>query len=349
MQRQEANTFFLGAMCLIMVMTVLKLGQELFAPMLAAIVLGVVCAPFTDRVERMGLPRVAAALLVLGLFLTVALAAFFIVEPAVSSAIRNGPALWRELTDMLGGLRGTLAGVEELSESVAEALSDGAPAPAPAGETVEFPGVMDALALAPYLAAALLIFVGTLYFFLVARSDVYDRIDRWSISLDRDALCRAEALVSRYFLTITLINAVFGSLVGVGLTLAGMPGAMVWGLVAFLANYILYLGPAVFAVALLVGGLIQFDGAMQFVPAAAFVAMNVIEGQFVTPSLVGRHMEVNPLLVFVSLTFWLWLWGPIGGLVAIPTLVWMLHVVDHLRNGPRRTVQIDPSGVVTVA
>ena len=167
------------------------------------------------------------------------------------------------------------------------------------------------------------------------------KIDRLDVNLNYKVLCAAEARVSKYFLAITIVNAAFGGLVTVALSMIGLPGAMVWGLVAFLANFILYLGPAVLAAALLLAGLIQFDGAMQFAPTAIFVTMNMIEGQFVTPSFVGKQMSVNPLLVFVSLSFWLWLWGPLGGLVAIPVLVWSLHVLESLTQKPAPTIYFE--------
>jgi predicted PurR-regulated permease PerM len=107
------------------------------------------------------------------------------------------------------------------------------------------------------------------------------------------------------------------------LQIFGMPGAALWGLLAFVLNFIVYLGPAMLAVALLFAGIGAFDGAMVVAPAAVFVAINTVEGQFVTPALVGRNMEINPLLVFVTILFGIWIWGPIGGIVAIPLLLWV--------------------------
>jgi len=182
------------------------------------------------------------------------------------------------------------------------------------------PGIFDALALAPSVAAALLVFAGAFYFFLLSRAALYARVEGSVLPWDREMLERAEMRVSRYFLTITLINATFGTLIWLVMTLVGLPQPALWGLAAFLFNFILYLGPAALAVAFLVAGLLAFNGAMSVVPAVLYVSMNMTEGQFVTPALVGRQMAVNPLLIFVSLVFWLWLWGPIGGIVAIPVI-----------------------------
>lgn len=334
MARESVITTCVALLTLIAVLTVMRLAEGLFAPMVAAIVLGIVCAPATDVIERAGIPRIAAALLVLFTFLTTFTALFFAVEPTISNAIRQAPLIWREMTEILETLKSALSGVREIQETVTGALAEDANTPQQPAEDapMAFPGVLDALALAPSLAAAIMIFVGTFYFFLVARSDVYDRADRANIRLSRAILCKAEARVSRYFITITVINAIFGALVGVAMTALGVANPMLWGLAAFLVNFVLYLGPVTFALALLVAGIVQFDGAMSFAPAALYITMNMTEGQFVTPSLVGRHMRVNPLLVFVSLVFWLWLWGPIGGVVAIPILVWCLYVASELSN-----------------
>lgn len=348
MARESVFTVCVATLTLIAVLSVMRVAEGLFAPMIAAIVLGIVCAPLTDIIERAGIPRIAAALLALALFMVLFTGLFFSIEPTISDAIRSAPVIWRELTDILEALSGAMSGMREIQSTVSDALAEGpAPEPAPAEEAppVVFPGVLDALAYAPSVAAALMIFVGTFYFFLVARSDIYDRADRANIRLSREILCKAERRVSRYFITITVINAVFGSIVGVVMTALGMPSPMLWGLAAFLVNFVLYLGPACFAVALLIAGIVQFDGALSFAPAALYLMMNMTEGQFVTPSLVGRHMAVNPLLVFVSLVFWLWLWGPIGGVVAIPILVWCLYVAGELGTAPApKTVLLREDG-----
>ncbi|MDU8944647.1 AI-2E family transporter [Ovoidimarina sediminis] len=343
MTQKSVQTSCLTLLTLIAVFATMNFAEGLFAPMLAAIVLGIVCAPVTDRVERMGLPRVVAALMVLALFIVSFLALFFLVEPIISKAIRNAPLIWYELTEILEAVSGAASGMREIQETVSEALT---PEVAEGEETVTeepvaFPGIMDALAYAPSLAAGIMVFVGTLYFFLVARTDVYDRAHRANGRLTREVLCRAESRVSRYFVTITGINAAFGCLVGAVMTVIGMSNPMLWGLAAFLVNFVLYLGPAGFAASLLLAGIVQFDGAMSFVPAAVYVAMNMIEGQFVTPSLVGQHMRVNPLMVFISLIFWLWLWGPLGGVVAIPVLVWCLVVFEQLADPPPTGIELD--------
>lgn len=309
--------------------TALYFGSDLFGPIFLAFVTGVILAPFVDRLERIGLGRAIGALLILTLALASIIVGGILIEPVITSAVRQMPVVWYELQGVLAFLKSTFRGLGEVSNQVAEALSDD-PSGATAGKSKEVGALTatDALSYASDYTARAFIFAGTLFFFLLSRLDVYQWIGRVDMTLNSQMMLDAERRVSRYFSTITIINACFGGLIMTILWVFGMPYAPLWGLVAFLANFVLYLGPAVFAVALLFGGIATFDGAFSFAPAALYLALNATEGSLVTPSLVGRHMSINPLMVFLSLVFWIWMWGPLGGIVAIPLLVWVMSLAE---------------------
>ena len=172
-----------------------------------------------------------------------------------------------------------------------------------------------------------------LFFFLLTRKGIYSWLarfigDRADTEILLQRFTQAERLVSRYFLTITVINAALGTALAGALALIGLPGPFIWGLTAALANFILYMGPMMVTGGLLIAGLVAFDGLMTFLPAVIFLSLNMIEAQFATPAFLGRHISVNPLLIFVSLVVWLWLWGPIGGIIAIPVLVIALVMLN---------------------
>lgn len=315
--------------------SVLKLAAPLFAPIVLALVLGVVLSPFAGRIDRLGAPPAMSALLTLlgGLCLVALL--IFLLEPVLSGVMRRAPIIWDELREIVSSVQAALRGLDDVGDQVSEALNppaEGDPAAAvsrgsESGEEdggMRVPRISDALLYAPGVAAQLMIFIGTLYFFLLSRREVYDWISASNISAGTAEMLEAEREVSRYFLTITLINAGFGTTLAGALWLVGMPYAMLWGFMAFVANFILYLGPAVFAASILLGGIVAFEGPISFAPVAIYVGLNLMESQFVTPGLVGRQMAVSPLLVFLSLVFWLWMWGPVGGIIAIPLLVWGL-------------------------
>ena len=304
----------------------LQTGTAIFQPFLFALVVGVVFAPLADFFARIGAPPVVGALAVLLIVLCTIVSGIVIFFPVVAEFVLRVPLMWAELQDALSSLKTTMQDVENVQKQVADTLDPDGTAEADTSNGVKVPGINTILSYLPSIAAQLLTFVGVLYFFLLTRADIYTYIERRSTRLTNRSLCRAEAEVSRYFLAITTINAGFGVMVFLALSAMGMPNAVYWGLGAFLTNFVLYLGPIALALLLAIAGLIVFDGPMSFAPAVVFMLMNMIEGQFVTPSLVGRQMSVNPLLIFLSLVFWMWLWGPVGGVIAIPLLVWLREV-----------------------
>ena len=336
---------------------VFSYGQSVFAPLAFGLVLGVVLSPLSDAVDRIGLPRALAALLSLVIGLAIVTGIIWLIEPKVSQAMRRTPEIMEEMRDLMDGLRDLGRGLDTVSEEVADAINEeqqqdegvvvtSVPPEGQEDEPVKVPGLYDALTLAPGLLAQFLIIVGALFFFLLSRHEIYEWVARRRDGLSEGPTARtlkeAERQVARYFLTIAMINTGYGIIVGVVLHIIGLPAPYLWGLFAGLMNFILYIGPAVVAASLIVAGVLAFDGAMSLVPALAFIAVNATEGQFVTPALVGRHMHVNPLLVFLSLVLWLWLWGPLGGIVAIPILLYVLAIVSGF--GASQTISFGTPG-----
>lgn len=317
----------------------LWVAQPIFAPLALAFVLAVILSPLSDFWQRLGIPIILSSLLnmILGLALLTGLG--IALQPLAADVYEQAPRIKSELRGGISTLQNMVQGLDEVSDEVERAITpddEEGSAEKPAAEPVGLPQMSELLVLAPAIAGQILVFAGGLYFFLLCRNSVYLWLATFSGRSDADAVevfRRADRLVARYSVTIALINTAFGVSVGIALQLVGMPGAIVWAFVGAIMNFVMYLGPAIVAAALLVAGHLVFDGLYSFVPAAVFVTLNAIEGQFVTPTLVGRHLHVNPLLVFLSLCLWLWLWGPIGGIVAIPLLVWALAVSKGLGLG----------------
>ncbi len=321
----------------------LRLAEAVLAPMTLALVTGVVLSPIAVSWERIGIPSRIGALINLFVALAAIGAAVLLLQPVAWKLAEQAPKVIADVDDTLRDLRRELRGLTEMSKDVAEAITleekqepdvievdvekNGAPAES------EIPSVTDALWLAPSILAKIAIFAGTLFFFIATRSEIYHWLARhlpWQDTPENIAsrLLEAERRVSHYFLTITVINAGLGCAVFIVTRQIGVPAAAVWGLLAFLANFVLYLGPALFAAALLYAGIATFDGAMTLLPTACYLGLNFIEAQFVTPSTVGRQLSLNPLVVFLSVVLGIWLWGPIGGIVAIPLLVWLIVVSE---------------------
>ncbi|MEY1556360.1 AI-2E family transporter [Yoonia sp. R2331] len=318
----------------------LQQTSYILVPVVAALTLGIVMTPVSDLWDRLRIPNAPAAFLTMLFAVAIIFAVILLIEPYVTLAIEQAPIIRAELRDTVFEARRLLRGLEAISEDMATAIEPGAGA-AGDEDTVTVPSLTDALFYAPQFMARLLIFVGTLYFFLLVRTDIYDGLSRNIKPLAKSDLRLAAKQVSRYVLTIAAINASFGVVIALAMQIIGMPTPVIWGILACLLNFMLYLGPATLAVALTIAGIVAFDGAASFLPVAIYVTLNAIEAQFVTPALVGRNLSVNPLLVFLSLVFWLWIWGPVGGIIAIPILIWTMTV---LRGAAGQTISAGAPG-----
>lgn len=330
----QIGVIVLAALALIAAMDA---GEDILAPLALAMVTGVVLSPLSDFWESRGYAPVWGAILGLVSTLVVIGALALSLQPVVARMVTQGPKVWADMQEVIHGFRHLLRGLSEMSAGVADAIAPEAHAAAPTDEGVAMPSVTDALMIAPAVLSQVLIFAGSLFFFLLTRSEIYGWICRHTpvpcgATELSGRLRRAERHVSRYFLTISLINAGLGAITAMALQVIGLPDAMIWGVIVFVVNFVVYLGPAVLVTVLLFVGVAEFDGLHALAPAAAYLTLNMLEGQFVTPALVGRHMAINPLLVFLSLIFGLWLWGPIGGIVAIPLLLWVLVLNDAIRS-----------------
>ncbi|RAK18335.1 putative PurR-regulated permease PerM [Salipiger aestuarii] len=311
----------------------LKYAQDIAAPLVLAIVVGVIVAPLADRMQRLRIPRGVVALSIIIAFFFAMAALVFVIEPYVTAAIDQLPSIRYEIRKLVFEYRGLIQGIGDMNDEMKAAL--GADAQATAQRVAELPSLTDAMWLAPAIFAQMLVFLGGLFFFLLTRGSIY----RWMSGrlgtgaethrfLER--FYAAESMVSRYFAAVSMVNAGLGLVVGVALITYGLPGAVVWGVAAALLNFVLYLGPAAMAAGLLLAGIVNYDGIATFVPMAIYLACNMTEAQFVTPTMVGKHIQMNPFLLFAALIFWLWLWGPIGGIVAIPVTLIFLRLFDIL-------------------
>lgn len=309
----------------------LKHAQDIAAPLVLAIVVGVIVAPLADRMGRLRIPRGVVALSIIIALFFLGAALVFVIEPYVTAAIDELPSIRYEMRTLVLEYRSLIQGIGQMNDEMKAALG----AEAAAQQVTGLPSLTDAMWMAPALFAQTLVFLGGLFFFLLTRGSIY----RWlSTRLGTGAethrflerFYAAESMVSRYFAAVSMVNAGLGVVVGLALFTYGVPGAVVWGVAAALLNFVLYLGPAAIAAALLLSGIVNFEGIASFVPMAIYLACNMIEAQFITPTVVGKHIQMNPFLLFVSLIFWLWLWGPIGGIVAIPVTLILLRLFDIL-------------------
>ncbi len=140
-----------------------------------------------------------------------------------------------------------------------------------------------------------------------------------------------EGHLAGYLITVTMINLGVGAATGIISAVTGMPNPAGLGALAATLNYFPIIGPVAMFAILTVVGVIAFStiGAGLIAPLA-FVGIIFLEGHFITPTIIGRRLELNALAVFLALAFWTWLWGPMGGFLSSPLLIVALVLKDHL-------------------
>jgi predicted PurR-regulated permease PerM len=313
----------------------LRAGAEFFLPVTAAVVIAIALVPLLEWLERRGLPSVLAALVCILLFLTVA-------NVAVAAIVLPATEWVRLLPERIGRIRETLAPILDIYASFEEFVDEmvnefgRAPAGAPQTVTVETPNsLLSIIATSAPFAVIQMVFAVLLIFFLLAG---WSRMRRATITTRASfdgAMATARVIqqvvdsTSTYLGTITMVNIGLGLVTALALHLIGMPSPLMWGGIVAVLNYIPYLGPTVGVLLLALGGLMTFpDPWSAFMPALAFLSINMIEAYFVTPMVVGKRLTISPLLILIALSFWAWVWGTTGALLAVPILIILKTVLD---------------------
>ena len=137
--------------------------------------------------------------------------------------------------------------------------------------------------------------------------------------------------ISNYLFSVALINLGLGLAVSIGLYFLGVPSAAMWGVLVAVLNFVPYFGPVAGVIVLGAVGLLTFDTLWKgLLPPAWYFLLHVLEANLITPVLLGRRFTLNPVVIFVSLIFWTWLWGVSGALLSVPILVSIKVVCDRV-------------------
>jgi predicted PurR-regulated permease PerM len=328
-RRAEVVAFALVALLIICVVAVLYVAKAFFLPVVTAFVVGTMLSPAAGLLERHRIPRSVSAVLIVA---AVGAGATFIVGlissplmewstrlPELGSQLKDKLqvfdrplALWQEFQGMLGG-------------------SSAAPFQLP-----KFDWVQPAVEFLSPTFTEFLLFLATLVLFIASWKDLRRTLimtfaDHASRLRTLRILNEIEEQLGGYLLTVTVINLGVGAATGVICALTGMPNAAGLGALAATLNFFPIIGPIVMFVILTLVGMIAFSTlAAGLIAPLAFVGLTFLEGHFITPTIIGRRLELNALAVFIALAFWTWLWGPMGGFLSSPLLIVALIIKEHL-------------------
>jgi len=311
--------------------------REVLIPLLLAMFFALIGNPIIRGLKRMYVPRFLGGLLVIGVGLGAAgVMVNQLAEPA-SVWVHQAPAELHQLAPKLRALLRPVQEANTAAQSIAQAASSGGSKPVQVIRT-EVNDPWSAFLATPRWIAAVLAVVLLTYFFMVYGEDFQRKAiamlsTRQQKRVTADILMAIEIEVSRYVLTITVINFIVGALLAGILFAIGLPlqQALLWGTAAAILNFAPYVGPMIGVALMLLMGFVTFQGLFaSLLPAMVYLGLHVLEGEIVTPIILGRRMAISPLVLILSLMVCSWLWSVAGLLLAVPMMVCVKIVLSKI-------------------
>lgn len=311
--------------------------QELLLPVLLAMFFALIGNPIIRTLEKIHIPRFLGALAVLSSGLACALLLGSLLAEPAGSLVRQLPRELREIAPKLREVVKPVQDAKKGAESIAR-VAGGEDANTVRLVRTEVNDPFRALTATPRMIASVLAVVLLTLFFMVYGANLQRKVlgllPGWQQKkLTVDILQSIEREMSRYVLTITIINVLLGLVFAGVLVWLGLaiPEALMWGTLAALLNYAPYVGPLIGIMAMLLMGFVHFDTPLEaLVPSGIYLLLHTIEGQFITPILLGRRMALSPLVLILGLMVFGWLWGIVGLLLAVPLLACTKVVLERV-------------------
>lgn len=315
----------------ILLIAALEFARPLLLPVVSAFVVTMMLGPLSSRAGRLGIPSLLTAIVLWLLVIAVLYGVIVLLAGPAVDWIGKAPEIGRSVQEKLRVLERPLAAVQELRN----ALLPGDHSKAGVGfDIVSI--IQPAVAVVTPAIGEVFIFFGALFFMLIGRTQL--RHVTVAFFEDREARLRAlkimndiEHNLTDYLSMVAIINVAVGLAAGIIAWGVGLPDPVAWAVLAFILNFLPYIGALLMEAALFLVGLVTFPTlAYALAAPLAFLVFATAEGHFITPAIIGRRLTLNPLTVFLSLVFWSWLWGPVGAFLAVPLLIMGLVAVSHL-------------------
>jgi predicted PurR-regulated permease PerM len=321
---------------------VLYQARAVMVPLVAAIVVGSTIGPYADYAEKRGIPAFAIYLAIAVVLCLIPYLTIISLSGPVTNWIARAPEVGALLEGKLRVLERPLSAWREIREALQSLGGSNSPEFQVATTLNDF--VAGAMALLTPAIGQLLVFIGALIFFLSGRRQLKQRLalsfaDRRSRLTILKVISDIESSLTTYLSTATLINLGVGAATATIVLLFGIANPVMWGIAAFVCNFIPYVGPMILAMIFVFVGLLTFDNILQaMLLPLIYLLIVAAETQFVTPSVLSRRLEMNSFLVFVGIVFLSWMWGIIGAFLALPLLIAGNAVLRHMQTATEKDV-----------
>jgi len=339
---QDIGSMAVTGLFLLALIAFLHFAQAILLPVVLALIFYFLFKPVVVALAQIRIPRALGSILVIGIVLGGLFTGLSRLQEPASRFLEQAPEGIRKIEEKAGEWTRWL---ERFNQPESEESPDGAipPKPSPPSllsrfnltatllssstliNTASFiTGLLETIVLLFFLLAAGDRFLETLVGVLPGQGDKDE-----AVAIVNDA----QRNISRYLVTITVINAVVGVIVAMAMFWLGMPNPVLWGVVAAVFNFMPYFGPLTVSVVLMMAGLLSFpaSAANSLLPSGVYLGLHAIESNLVTPAILGKRLTLNPLIIFLALMFWTWLWGIPGGLLSVPLLMIFKILCNHTR------------------
>ena len=330
------NSIALKGLFIIALFYTLYFARALVLPFILALLLSFLLRPVVRTLKKVNIPELAGAALVLIALLGSAGYGMVRLSRPAAEWVNKAPESLHQIESKVGFLRKPLEGVNHAVEELKRITRLGAEKK-PEVEIYP-PGIADAVLTGTreVIVKSSVMFI--LLYFLLASGDLFLRKliklfpklnkKKQIVKITREV----EHHTSRYLYTVTIINMFMGASIGIGMYLIGMPNPVLWGVMAGFLVFLPYIGPLIGISVVTIVAFLTFNGIGRVLLAPGiYIALETIQGQIVTPMVLGLRFTLNPVVIFVWLIFWGWMWGILGAMLAFPMLAIFKILCDHIQ------------------
>jgi predicted PurR-regulated permease PerM len=337
LDRIEIRSIAITGLFVLAIFYTVYFTRAILLPIVLAVLLDFLLSPLIRGLKRLRIKEPVGALLVILVFLgALGGGVYSLAEPAQAWMAR-APESLKLLQTRLRVVRRPVEQVTRTAEQV-EAATEVRKS-GPPEVIIRGPRLSDRLFGSTQLFVAGALEMLVLLYFLLAVGDLFlqklirvlpqFKDKKMAVAIARET----EASISTYLFTVTLVNLALGTVVTLLMLAIGMPNPMLWGTLAALAEFIPYLGSTALLATLTLAGLVTFPsvGHALLVPGS-YLAVNIVQANFVSPVVLGRRLTLNPVAILVGLIFWWWMWGVAGAFIAVPLLATLKIFCDHIES-----------------
>lgn len=314
-------------------------ARSVLIPIVAAVIIGSVIGPAIEALSKRGIPSAVTSLVLVAAIIAAIYGIATVLSGPLAEWIARAPEIGATLQERFAALKPAMARISSFFDSI-EAIGRAAERPMVVA-VADSQMLGSVLSLVTPAIGEFILFVGSLLFFLAGRTQIKRKVvQAMTPRTTRLATLRVfreiEERLGAYLIAATFINFGLGIATTAMTWAVGLPNALLWGALAGVLNYVPYVGPAVMTLILTIAGIVTYPALFAaLLPAALFLAITSIEGQVLTPLIVGRRVSLNPFAVFLSMALWTWLWGPAGTFLAVPLLIAAMATMDAVLSGRR--------------